>query len=144
MFEGITSLWGLFISAFISSTIAPGGSEIILAAMVSENQHPVLQLVTIATVGNTLGALTTWWLGSLAAKKYPTETVLAEKHQKSVDRLKRWGNWGLLFSWLPIIGDGLCFAGGWLKLPLLTAIIAIFIGKALRYSAIAWLGELFI
>ena len=144
MFEGITSLSGLFISAFISSTIAPGGSEIILAAMVAENQYPIVQLVAIATVGNTLGALTTWWLGNLAAKKYPTETVLAKKYQKSVNTIKRWGNWGLLFSWLPIIGDGLCFAGGWLKLPLFTAITAIFIGKALRYSAIAWLGEMFI
>lgn len=133
------SLFGLFLSAFISSTIAPGGSEAVLAYMVNAKTFQVEYLITIATIGNTLGALTTWGLGMLAAKKYPPETVLSAHKQRSVDVVKKWGYWALLFSWLPIIGDGFCFAGGWLKLSLLFSCFVLLVGKAARYCAIAYL-----
>lgn len=139
MQEGLIGLWGLFLSAFISSTIAPGGSEAVLAYMVSERQFNVEGLVLIATIGNTLGALTTWFLGGLAARKFPAEQLLSEKRQRSLDMVKKWGVWSLFFSWLPVIGDGLCFAGGWLKLPIVFSCIAIFIGKAIRYIFVAYI-----
>jgi membrane protein YqaA with SNARE-associated domain len=139
MQEGLLGLWGLFFSAFISSTIAPGGSEAVLAYMVSDGQFNIEGLVIIATVGNTLGALTTWFLGMLAAKKFPLEGVLPDKKKKSLDIVKRWGVWALFFSWLPIVGDGLCFAGGWLKLPFVFSCFAIFIGKAIRYIFVAYI-----
>lgn len=139
MQEQLLAIWGLFISAFISSTIAPGGSEAVLAFLVLENNINIEQLVIVATIGNTLGAFTTWFLGSLAAKKYPAEKGLSVKKQKSLELVKRWGTWALLLSWLPIIGDGLCFAGGWLKLPLVTSSIAIFVGKAIRYIFVAYI-----
>ncbi len=133
------SLWGLFGSAFISSTIAPGGSEAVLAYMVSEDHEQAVTLILIATLGNTLGALTTWWLGAFTAKKYPVETLLSKNKQATVKMVKKWGIAALFFSWLPIIGDGFCFAGGWLKMPLLISIIVITLGKAVRYSFIAYL-----
>jgi membrane protein YqaA with SNARE-associated domain len=139
MQEQVIGIWGLFISAFISSTIAPGGSEAVLAYMVSEKLFNVEGLVFIATVGNTLGALTTWLLGILAAKKFPAEQLLSEKKIKSLKLVKRWGIWVLLFSWMPIVGDGLCFAGGWLKLPILLSCVAIFVGKAIRYIFVAYI-----
>jgi membrane protein YqaA with SNARE-associated domain len=139
MKEEVVGLFGLFVSAFVSSTIAPGGSEAVLAYMVSEKQFNIEQLVLIATIGNTLGALTTWFLGSLAEKKFPAEELLSEKKQKSLRVVKRWGSWILLFSWLPIIGDGLCFAGGWLKLPILLSSMVIFFGKAIRYAFVAYI-----
>jgi membrane protein YqaA with SNARE-associated domain len=133
------ALWGLFGSAFISSTLAPGGSEIILANMVSDHDYPVFLLLLIATLGNTLGAFTTWWLGILAAKKYPAKNLLSNKKRVSLETVKKWGYLALFFSWLPIIGDGFCFAGGWLKMPFLYSATVILIGKALRYSFIAYL-----
>jgi len=129
---------GLFISAFISSTIAPGGSEAVLAYMVDGRQYNIALLVVVATIGNSLGAMTTWWLGLWAAKKYPAENMLPEKHQKSLMTVKHWGSWALIFSWLPVVGDGLCFAGGWLRLSLFSSVLAIFFGKALRYIAVAY------
>ncbi len=137
-FESLGPL-GLFVSAFISSTIAPGGSEAVLAYLVNSQQHSVSQLVTIASIGNTLGALTTWWLGRWTANRYPAaETNLAKQHQKSLNTVRRWGSWALLFSWLPLVGDGLCFAGGWLRLSMLSSLLAIFLGKVLRYIAVAY------
>jgi len=129
----------LFISAFVSSTIAPGGSEAVLAYMVSAGQYQIAALVIVATIGNTLGAMTTWGLGLFAAKKFPVATLLSEKKQKALSIVRAQGIWTLFFSWLPVIGDALCFAGGWLKLPLLPAILLIFLGKLGRYVVIAWM-----
>lgn len=132
-------LWELFLSAFISSTIAPGGSEAVLAYMASTGTYRIDQLLVAATVGNTLGAMTTWGLGMLAAKKYPLATLLSADKQKALATVKSKGLWVLFFSWLPIVGDALCFAGGWLKLPLLSAFLIIMLGKFCRYLVVAWL-----
>ncbi len=139
MQETSRGVLGLFSSAFISSTIAPGGSEAVLAYMVSQGSYDVQLLVFIAAIGNTLGAMTTWGLGMLAAKKFPVATLLPEKKQNALNVVKKRGIWVLFFSWLPVIGDALCFAGGWLKLPLLPACLVIMSGKLGRYAVIAWL-----
>ena len=136
-FESL-GLLGMFASAFISSTVAPGGSEAVLAYLVNAHQYPLFELVAVASVGNTLGAVTTWWLGLWAAKKFPAESMLAEERRKSLRMVQRFGSWALLLSWLPLIGDGLCFAAGWLRLSLLTSLVAIFVGKVLRYIAVAY------
>ncbi len=138
MLDHLAEFGSLFVSAFISSTIAPGGSEAVLAYWVNEMPEQVVLLVTVATIGNTLGAMTTWFLGVLAARKLPLEHLLAANKQKALAWVKRWGVWSLFLSWLPVVGDGLCFAGGWLKLPLFFSVLAILIGKALRYSALAY------
>lgn len=130
---------GLFISAFISSTIAPGGSEAVLAYMVAAGHYQVGLLLAVATLGNTLGAMTTWGLGVLAAKKFPVATLLSEKKQKALALVRRKGLWTLFFTWLPVVGDALCFAGGWLKLPLFQACLIILLGKLGRYAVIAWM-----
>jgi membrane protein YqaA with SNARE-associated domain len=132
-------LWELFLSAFISSTIAPGGSEAVLAYMASTGSYRIENLIIAATVGNTLGAMTTWGLGMLAAKKFPVATLLSADKQKALDVVKARGLWALFFSWLPVVGDALCFAGGWLKLPLLSAFLIIMLGKFCRYLVVAWL-----
>lgn len=139
MQETVTSIWGLMLSAFISSTIAPGGSEALLAYMVSLGIYDNRLLVLVATLGNTLGALTTWFLGVFAAKKYPVATLLPANKQKALAIVQKRGVWVMLLSWLPIVGDALCFAGGWLQLPFLSACLFIMLGKLGRYAVIAWL-----
>jgi membrane protein YqaA with SNARE-associated domain len=139
MQDVVMGLWGLFASAFISATLAPGGSEVVLAYLVSQGSYPIASLLLVATVGNTLGAMTTWGLGYLAAKKFVVNTLLPEKKQRALIAVKQYGVWILLLSWLPVVGDGFCFAGGWLKLPLVPAFFAILIGKLSRYAVIAGL-----
>jgi membrane protein YqaA with SNARE-associated domain len=43
----------------------------------------------------------------------------------------------LFFSWLPLIGDVLCVAAGWLRIHWLWAVIFIAAGKFARYWVIA-------
>ena len=57
------SLISLFISAFISSTLLPGGSEVLLIYMATQTDESLLSLWFAASLGNTLGGLTSWLLG---------------------------------------------------------------------------------
>jgi membrane protein YqaA with SNARE-associated domain len=130
--------WALFVSAFISATLAPGGSEAVLAWLVAHTGHDPLWLLAVATAGNTLGAVSTWLLGRLAALGYPLERFMKDRSEKALALVQRWGVWSLLLSWFPVIGDGLCLAAGWLRLPFLTCLIAITAGKLLRYAAVVY------
>jgi membrane protein YqaA with SNARE-associated domain len=129
-------LWGLFTSAFISSTIAPGGSEAVIAYLADGGQFGTPTLLWVATLGNTLGAMTTWGLGFLLAKGTLGKDGLELQHGRSIDRLRRWGWPVLLLSWLPLIGDGFCFAAGWLRWPFWASAMVIAAGKCARYAAI--------
>ena len=133
------SLSFLFISAFISSTLFPGGSEAVLAYLVSESNHSLLFLVLIATLGNTLGAMTSWGIGRLISVRYSTEKLSKVSQQKAVERLQKYGSPVLLLSWLPIIGDPLCVAAGWLRIHWLQCLLFIAVGKLLRYVVVVYL-----
>jgi membrane protein YqaA with SNARE-associated domain len=131
-------LGGLLVSAFISATIAPGGSEAVLAYLVGQAHYSPTNLVLLASIGNTLGAMTTWGLGMLTAKKFPVADLLPEKKQQALATVQKHGLWILFFSWLPIVGDAFCFAGGWLKMPIIRACLIIWLGKLSRYIVVAW------
>lgn len=136
MFEGLVEAYGtfgLFISAFISSTIAPGGSEAVLLYLVSNEPENSLYLVLVATLGNTLGALTTYYLGYIASLTESSKKLNKKYFNKAHNAINRYGSVSLLFSWLPLIGDVLCLAAGWVKLNLLTSLIFITLGKFARY-----------
>ena len=103
-------LWMLFLSGFLSATLLPGSSEATLIAVIKLGDHPMWLVITIATIGNTLGGLTNYGLGRLL----PDKTSRLEKNQRALGWLKEYGYWSLLLSWLPFIGDPLCLAAGWL------------------------------
>lgn len=119
----------LFITAFISATLFPGGSEAILAGAIAATPERWLWLVAVATTGNTLGAMTSWVIGRfIPQKKTPSQAV---------QWLQRWGAWALLLSWLPVVGDAIPLAAGWLRIDPLTSLLFIAAGKGLRYCGIA-------
>jgi len=128
------SYWSLFLSAFLSSTLLPGSSEALLIAYLSQDFDPYI-LLAVATTGNTLGGITSWLLGYWLIMKYPN-TVPEKLNPQSIEKLRRWGWPVLLFSWLPVIGDPLCLAAGWLRLNIYLSVLAIAAGKLIRYGLI--------
>jgi membrane protein YqaA with SNARE-associated domain len=136
--DATIALAGLFVSAFVSSTLAPGGSEAVLVFLLHQAQTPASLLLVVATVGNTLGALTTWLLGHWAARRYPAESMRGDKRLRAVQSLRRFGVPLLLLSWLPLVGDGFCFAAGWLRMSFIASFIAIALGKLARYAALVY------
>jgi membrane protein YqaA with SNARE-associated domain len=129
-------LLGLFISSFISSTLLPGGSEVLLAALRLSSVHGPLSLLVVATAGNTLGGVSSWLIGYLIARRWPTQNLLKPEQQRASSWLEQHGSPILLLSWLPIVGDPLCLAAGWLKVPFWSALLFIAVGKAARYGVI--------
>ncbi len=133
---GHLDLWGLFLSAFISATLFPGGSETVLALLAYHAQHHPLLLLAIATLGNTLGGLSTFLLGWWLAGKIPLidrpRSAPTSRKMAAIRRLQQWGAPVLLLSWLPMVGDPLCFAAGWLRINALQATLFMVAGKAAR------------
>jgi len=132
------SLWFLFFSAFISSTLFPGGSEVVLAYLSSNETTSVLLLVFVATAGNTLGGMTSWGIGRLISIRYSAEN-LSKAKQNAVTRLQKYGSPILLLSWLPVIGDPLCVAAGWLRIHWLQSVLFISLGKLFRYLLVIYI-----
>jgi len=132
-------IWMLFSSALLSSTLLPGGSEVALVYLLNLAEHSPLWLILVATAGNTLGGMSSWFIGFIIAKYFPVRRFSEAKQQKALSQIQRWGSPVLLLSWLPIIGDPLCLMAGWLKIRWLPAFIYIAIGKTLRYAVVVWL-----
>ncbi len=123
------SLWALFVSAFVSSTLLPGNSEIVLVAVLKAGGAAPAAAVAVATVGNTLGGLTTYGIGRLLPSRVPESAAIR--------RVRRFGPAALLLSWLPFAGDALCAAAGWLRLNAAACTLAMAAGKAARYVVVA-------
>lgn len=135
----------MFSGAFLAATLLPGGSEVLLVVLLNKVPQAWLALVAVASIGNTLGAMTSFYLGRLGRFAKSPEALSEGKHAKALTLIERYGVWSLLLSWAPIIGDILCLLAGWLKLPMLPALSMIFIGKTVRYLMVAavtlhWLG----
>jgi membrane protein YqaA with SNARE-associated domain len=134
-----TSLWSLFASALLASTLLPGGSEAVLAYLASDTVYSPLTLLLVAALGNTLGGMTSWGIGRVIAYKYPARGLVKPAQQNAVERLQRWGSPLLLLSWLPVIGDPLCVAAGWLRVHWLLSLLFIGVGKTARYAVLLYL-----
>lgn len=136
------TLLGLFGTSLLAATLLPGGSEAALLLAFQQGWAPPLQLWLAASLGNTLGGLITFAMGWQAARlKTAEELVQSPRQQKVVDGLQHYGYWALLLSWLPVIGDLLCLASGWLRMPPMASCLALLIGKASRYALVLWLGQ---
>ncbi len=128
-----SALWVLFITSFLSATLLPGGSEAAFIATLSLHQFHVSMVVLTATIGNTLGGLTNYLLGLWL----PGRTHDEKYGHKAVIWLSQHGYIALLFSWLPVIGDPLCLAAGWLRMNIWLSALLILLGKAARYLLLA-------
>lgn len=124
-------LWGLLVSSFLAATLLPGGSEAVLFALLGLHPEVVWPALGVATLGNTLGGMTSYAMGRWLPK---SESVGGEKAYMPV---RRWGAPVLLFAWAPLIGDGLCLAAGWLRLNWLACALFMAVGKLARYWAVA-------
>ena len=68
-----SALVGMFVSAFISSALWPGGSEIVLAGLAVNEVAIPLSLMLVTNLGNTLGGMTSWFISRIAIARYPKQ-----------------------------------------------------------------------
>ena len=125
------SLSALFFSSFLAATVLPGGSEAVLFGVLKLNPHQYWPALAVATVGNTLGGMSSYLIGRLI----PTHK--RQEHLRSVRWVKLHGSPIFLLSWVPLIGDPLCIAAGWLRINPWLSLLFMACGKFARYLAVA-------
>ena len=125
----------LFVTAFLAATLIPLPSELPLVAVVRATGDigvPVL----VATLGNYLGACTTY---ALARRMLTARFAqLARTHPRSTAWFQRYGAVTLLLSWVPVIGDVFVALAGAAAIRFPVFSLWVGIGKAARYAAVAW------
>lgn len=123
-----TSLYSLFLSSFLAATLLPGGSEVALYAVLKTYPDTLWIALVIATLGNTLGGMVSFGMGWLLPQT---------QQLKHVEKLRHYGTPALLLAWVPLVGDALCLAAGWLRLNWWQAALFMALGKFTRYWVIA-------
>lgn len=125
------SLWALFASSFLAATLLPGGSEAVLFGVLKINPGQYWPALAVATLGNTLGGMSSYLVGRLIPQK---------KNLPGLPVMQRYGSPALLLSWVPVIGDPLCVAAGWLRFDPWLSALFMALGKFARYIVIAALA----
>jgi membrane protein YqaA with SNARE-associated domain len=123
------SLLSLFLGSFFAATLLPGGSEAVLFGVLKSYPETLWPALLIATTGNTLGGMVSFGMGWLLPQT---------QQLKHVEKLRRYGTPALLLAWVPLVGDALCLAAGWLRLNWWQAALFMAIGKFARYWVIAF------
>lgn len=132
----------LFGWSFLAATIVPLGSEPALVVLV-RRELPFWPLVLIATLGNYLGACTTYWLAKAATRALNTRAAAPDRPRagaaaRATRLMASRGAPILLLSWVPILGDALVAAAGVAGTPFVSFSAWTIAGKFLRYLAVAW------
>lgn len=123
------SLLSLFLGSFFAATLLPGGSEAVLFGVLKSYPETLWPALLIATTGNTLGGMVSFGMGWLLPQT---------QQLKHVEKLRRYGTPALLLAWVPLVGDALCLAAGWLRLNWWQAVLFMALGKFARYWVIAF------
>ena len=132
---------GMLLAGFLAGTVIPFSSEVVLFALLTLGVNS-LDLLIAGTAGNWLGGMTTYGIGWMGKTEW-LEKYFKVSHQKILDfesRLKVWGAYWALISWLPIIGNLVTASLGFFKTPKYRVAFWMFVGKDARYIAIiyAW------
>ncbi|HOV18962.1 YqaA family protein [Ottowia sp.] len=122
----------VFVVAFVSATLLPLGSEPAVFGLIKLSPALFWPAIGVATLGNTLGGIVTWWMG-WGAHQMLDRYRHSPTHLRALDWLRRLGPRACFFSFLPVVGDPLCAVAGWLRLPLAPCAGWMLAGKFARY-----------
>jgi membrane protein YqaA with SNARE-associated domain len=125
------SLWALFAASFLAATLLPGGSEAALYGVLKLHPDRYWPALGIATLGNTLGGMSSYLIGRIIPPK---------KDLPGLPAVQRYGSPALLLSWVPFVGDPLCVAAGWLRLNPWWSALFMATGKLARYIVVGALA----
>lgn len=125
---------GLFISALLAGSIIPFSSELVMVALVKVGLSPAL-CVLFATLGNTLGGMTCYYMGHMGKTDW-IEKYFKVKKEK-IDKMQRFlqGKGALMafFAFLPFVGEAIAIALGFMRSNVALTTASMFAGKLIRY-----------
>ena len=130
---------GLFAAAFGAATLLPLQSEAVLVGLLMLGEQPAWALVSVATVGNVLGSVVNWLLGRYIERWRHKRwfPISDEKLARAQRAYQSYGQWTLLLSWMPVIGDPLTMIAGVMREPLWRFVLIVLVAKLGRYLVLA-------
>ena len=125
---------GVFIASFLAATILPFSSEVVLTGVLLTGASYWPCMIS-ATVGNFLGGMTCYWLGTLGKTEWIEKYLKMD--QEKLLKVQNWvekkGAWSAFFVFLPGIGDFIAVALGFLRGNVWIVAGSMLAGKAIRY-----------
>lgn len=130
---------GLFLASFLAATILPFGSEVVFAGLIALGMN-AWACIIIASVGNWLGGMTNYLLGRLGKVEWIEKYLKVDKGK--IDKVQHWlegkGAFMAFFSFLPIVGDVIALALGFMRANVYIVNVSMFLGKFARYVLIMY------
>lgn len=126
---------GLFVSAVLAGSVIPFSSELVMIALVKVGLNPAM-CVLFATLGNTIGGMTCYYMGHLG------NVVWIEKYFKvkkeKIDKMQQFlqGKGALMgfFAFLPFVGSAVAIALGFMRSNVWLTTLSMLTGKLMRYA----------
>lgn len=125
---------GLFLSALLAGSIIPFSSELVMITLVKVGLNPALCVVA-ATLGNTVGGMTCYYMGRLGKTDWIEKyfKVKKEKIDKMQHFLQGKGALMAFFAFLPFVGEVIAVALGFMRSNVILTTSSMFVGKLIRY-----------
>ena len=126
---------GMFLAAFLAGSFLPFSSEVVMVGLLTAGT-PATGLLIWGTLGNVLGALFNYGIGSLGKEEWIQQwtKVSPEKLEKGKRKVRKYGSWAGLLAWIPLLGSVITVAMGYLRTNLLYSVFNIAVGKFVRYA----------
>ncbi len=130
---------GLFLASFLAATILPFGSEFVFAGLLAMGMN-AWGCVIVASVGNWLGGMTNYYLGRLGKIEWIEKYLKVDRGK--IEKMQQWleGKGAIMafFSFMPVVGDVIALALGYMRANVYIVNVAMFSGKLLRYILIMY------
>ena len=128
-------LVGLFVVCFVASTLYPLGSEAFVVGFMAMG-FDALAVWSVASLGNTLGSLSTYYLAYFGGYKmimrfFPKAW---EKISTLTPKIQKYGFVYAFFVFLPFVGDIFALALGLVRYRQILCVLGIAFGKMARYA----------
>ena len=134
---------GMGVAAFLAGSFIPFSSEVILTGLYAGGLE-LWPLIVAATIGNVLGGVFNYSIGRMCNEGwvYRLFHVKEEKLAHSKQQIRSHGAWMGLLAWVPVLGSAITIALGILRVNFVKSVVAIAIGKFLRYLALGYILSL--
>jgi Predicted membrane protein len=141
MLDGLAEYgyWGLLLASFLAATVLPLSSEVVFAVLIAAGTD-LWTCVLCATTGNAAGGATCYYLGRLGKREWLGKWfgIKPEKIDKTIHWLQGKGAVMGFFGFLPVVGDVMLVALGFMGANVPVVMASMTIGKFLRYVIIGF------
>lgn len=129
--------WGMWLISFLSGSILPFTSDLLLLFFLGVGLNP-LWLLLVATFGNTVGSMTCFFMGGFVKKGFFTKLFMVspEKARRADAYISKYGYWAAFFSFMAIVGEAIVIVLGNMRVCWWKVLLVMTLGKFLRYLVI--------